>query len=459
MDMKAMIKDMKVINYKYEFERKFKKMIEQEFSDLSGGERTAIFYLYVDSIRVFAERMYEAEAEGKTYEILNLADEAMQNLLGEYKLGMCESANNEESIIFEDDRREIPCSTFGVAKTESTEQPKDIKEDTEMDYMKNSNLNINENCIQCGSCLGCGFDFLNSADDGTINVCPGTILKAEGEEIRVLKEVCPVDAFELSKTEDEESVLDNLLRQLKTHQGIPKPIKEQFKFNKDDYNIPIPFASGENRYEYSSSNAAERAALSEFERAMYSQINTIILRVITEYRIKMVKPFYSGLEEEGSVYAASNKKVSEILRGIKNIMGDKLPGDFAEVCIIPDRDTLDIWKMLNKGELISNELVSTVRNEFEYPSSQYDCYWTWDDMEVCVGTDWRGNLKYKDKYCYRDIYKAFRELAKDLLNACGWAHDDLEDAALRHADWLVRVYNERLMDCINQKIKMVEQIR
>lgn len=325
--------------------------------------------------------------------------------------------------------------------------------------MANSNLKINKKCIQCGSCLGCGFDFLSSAPDGSICVSVGTIIDFQGKEIKVLNDICPVGAFELSRTEDKKSILKALLSELKTYKGISKPTKEQLKFNKDEYSIPIPQTSGEYRYEYSSSDAAERAALREFERVMYSQIDTIILRVITEYRVKVVKPYYSASLEDGSVYATSNKKVSEILKGIKNILGNKLPDDFAEVNIIPDRDTLDLWKMLNRGELISNELVSSVKREFDYPSSQYDCYWTWDDMEVYVGTDWRGNSKFKDKYCYKNIYDACRELAKDLLNACEWAHDDLEDAALRHTDWLVKVYNERLLDCIKKKVQMVEKIK
>lgn len=323
--------------------------------------------------------------------------------------------------------------------------------------MGTSNLKINGSCIQCGSCLGCGYSFLQTADDGTIVVLAGTILEENGKEIAALKEICPVNAFEITSTESKDKVLKNLIEELKKYNGIKKPTESDFKFDQNSYSISIPSASGENRYEYSSSNAAESAALREFERVMYSRIDTIILKVISEYRVKMVKPYYSSEEIDGSVYAINNKKVSEILSGIKNILGNKLPADFATINVMPDRD--DTWKMLNKGQLISDELISAVRHEFDYPSSQYDCYWDWDDMEVYEGTDWRGRDKYKDKYCYRDIYKAFRELAQDLLNACGWAHDDLESCATRHAEWLVEVYNRELDKVIKEKIQQIENAK
>ena len=261
-------------------------------------------------------------------------------------------------------------------------------------------------------------------------------------------------AIELDESINSSGAVQSLMDQLKSYQGIPVPTQEQVRFKKDDYDIPIPATSGANRYNYTSDSAAERAALQEFERAMYSQIDAIILRIITEYRIKRLKPYYSSVAEEGSVYAASNEKVSEILAGIKNLVGKALPSDFTTVDIFPNTDLT--WKMLQKGELVSDELVSAVKSEFDYPASQYDCYLDTDDMEVYVGEDWRGNAKYKDKYCYRTLSSAFMELAKDLKNACGYASDKLENAAIQHISWLVQEYNRQLKECIMKKLQMIE---
>ncbi|MCI5711758.1 MAG: hypothetical protein MR324_01265 [Lachnospiraceae bacterium] len=320
-----------------------------------------------------------------------------------------------------------------------------------------SNLKINEKCNQCGGCLGCGFDFLNSDEKGNIVVKSGTIIREDSNEFKTLQEICPVGAFQIENNVDKESLYKSLLCQLKNFKGLKIPTEQDLNFNKDEYKISIPLASGEVKYEYSSDSAAERAALREFERIMYSQIDNIILKIITEYRIKYVKPYYTKDINEGSVYAKHNQKLIKILEGIKQIAGDQLPNDFLAVDIYPDKNsTIDtIWKMLNKGEMISQELVSTVKDEFDYPSSQYDCYWTTRDMEVTVGTDWRGNLKTKDRYCYMNIYEACVELGKDILNACEWAKDDIEERAVGIVEALVEEYNKELKQSIQSKLEQI----
>ncbi|MBQ9765838.1 MAG: hypothetical protein IJW18_06550 [Lachnospiraceae bacterium] len=328
--------------------------------------------------------------------------------------------------------------------------------------MEKSNLKVTERCVQCGSCLGCGYDFLSSASNGEIIVRIGTFLSEQSLEYKTLKEVCPVDAFEINNivtSADKKQMIETMIAELKDYKGLEKPTVKDIPFNKDEYHVSIPVASGEYRYDYSSDSAAERAALREFERAMYSQIDSIILKIITEYRVKRIKPYYTVELEEGSVYAKSNQKVSEILAAIKNVMDCELPADFTNVNIYPSNEETGVWKMLNRGELISEEFISEIRSEFDYPSSQYDCYWRTDDMETYAGTDWRGNSKYKYMYCYKDIRGAFEELAKDILNACGYARNDVEERALSKVQWLVDVYNKELRALIDEKLRILEQCR
>lgn len=322
--------------------------------------------------------------------------------------------------------------------------------------MRNSNLMVNTNCIQCGNCLGCGFDFIKCATDGSITVKPGTVLMESSTEYKTLIEICPVGAFELEKGQNQADILNGMIEQLRNHIGINVPTIKDICFNKEEYAISLPSSSGEYQYEYNSDSAAESAALREFERAMYDRIDSIILRVITDYRVKKISPYYTTTIEEGSVYAICNQEVGEILTGIKSILGDKLPADFSIVEIFPNNDTT--WKMLNKGELVSDELVSTVKGEFDYSSSRYDCYWDTDDREVACGTDWRGNTKYKDRYCYKNLRSAFQELANDLLSACGWASDSIENHALDGVKWLVEQYNKELKSVIANKIKQIESV-
>jgi len=77
--------------------------------------------------------------------------------------------------------------------------------------------------------------------------------------------------------------------------------------------------------------------------------------------------------------------------------------------------------------------------------------WKADDMEVYEGHGLFGD-KYKDKYCYRDLSEATRELEKDLRSALKYRGDEIERHALDKIKWLVQVYNKEAQQAISAKI-------
>ena len=92
-------------------------------------------------------------------------------------------------------------------------------------------LKINSNCVGCGSCLGLGYNFLETSSNGDLNVKSGTILDDVSEEFRNLSEICPVKAFELDEADNEEKVLSDLIKQLKEYKGLENPNEKQLKMN------------------------------------------------------------------------------------------------------------------------------------------------------------------------------------------------------------------------------------
>ena len=77
--------------------------------------------------------------------------------------------------------------------------------------------------------------------------------------------------------------------------------------------------------------------------------------------------------------------------------------------------------------------------------------WKADDMEGYEGHGLFGD-KYKDKYCYRDLSEATRELEKDLRSALKYRGDEIERHALDKIKWLVQVYNKEAQQAISAKI-------
>lgn len=324
---------------------------------------------------------------------------------------------------------------------------------------------INSVCDGCGSCY---FEFPNyfcEMDDGKAQAKEGVYV-ASPEEVSSVLAVCPCGAIEQVKVSSNiKQLLVDELDKLKNYKGV-YPTEKDIPFKEEEYSIPIPYATGQNRYDYSSDSAANRAARSEFNSKMYSQIDAYILKVITEYRVKYMKAYYSKSEEDRSVYLKWNKEVSAILCNIAEMLkcagkANDIPADFCEVNVFPKQDSGSIWKMLNKGELVADEMIASIKSEFQSNSytdlSSYESYWDTDSMEVYAGTGLGGRIKYKDKYCYKNMHEAFRELANDLLNACYYKNDQIVERSLYFVKWLIDEYNEQLENLLKARVEYIEK--
>lgn len=315
---------------------------------------------------------------------------------------------------------------------------------------------IKDGCVGCGLCFTQYADYFQETSEGLAEVNEGKILPDNTVATKIA-DSCPNHLIVVENTgESMKQSARKALEKLKNYPGCPMPNMSEIRFKREEYSVDIPYAQGENRYDYSSDSAAERAALSEFKRCMYSQIDSIILKIITQYRVNYIKPYYSKEISDGSVYAKTNAEVSKMLKEIKNIVGRGLSADFEQVNVFPDDDYT--WKMLNKGQLISDEKIDRVKSEFDYTADRYDCYWDTDSMERYAGTNWRGDTKYKDMYCYRNMREAFKELGRDIIDACYYARDGIEESAFDCIKWLIEQYNKKLKEVLKAKITQAEQV-
>lgn len=327
-----------------------------------------------------------------------------------------------------------------------------------------TNLIISDACIQCGSCLGLETGWLEETSDGSIHALSGTYVDPDDVKVKELLSICPMSAISVDvsiQRQNPSAVLQQIINELENWKGLDKPNTGVFKFDAKEYPIPVPYPSGQGRYDYSSDRAAERAAEEEFNRIMYSKIDAIILQVISTYRVQKISQFYT--KGSDSAYADSNQTVSSLLADAKRVVEQfdvsHLPADFTSFDIYPESDI--VWKMLNKGELISDEMISTIRSEFNSGSysslSSYRMYFDTDDMERYAGRKF-GRERYVTKYCYRDVEKACKELANDLQNALQYCSDQLEDRAAEFVNGLVDAYNQIAAEKLKAKIALLRKI-
>ena len=314
---------------------------------------------------------------------------------------------------------------------------------------------INDKCEGCGICYTQFCEYFIELDDGKAKANP-VIYNLDENRLKNIQEACPYKAIE-SNTHKKitKEYLFTELEKLKNY--TPKyPTQKDFKFNEKEYSISIPYGQGQHRYEYSSERAANNAAEREFDSKMYSQIDVIILKIITEYRIKYVKQYYT--KEENSFFAKCNQEISNILENLVGILeannlAQDIPDNFATINIFPEYK--DTWKMLNKGQLLSDEMISTIKSEFI--ACEYSCYWDTDYTERPDGTNWRGNTKWKDKYCYKDLDKAFKQLAEDIMWAINFKRERLEERAVEVTRWVIDEYIEVLQKELSNKIDWLER--
>ena len=318
-----------------------------------------------------------------------------------------------------------------------------------------SNVRVNSNCMMCGGCLSLGYDFLEEQSDGHVKVKDNTYLKPDSAELKALMEVCPAQAFEYDKDAvivSKEEQLMKIKQQLKMWKGIPEPTTKDIAFDERKYSMNMPYIRGSD-YSYSSDRAAENAAERAFNNGAYSKMDVFILQVISQYRADKIGPYYTYGSDTNSIYYKENQKIIQLLKEAEKLSDKNLGSDFSNFEICPSSDLA--YKMLAKGELVGDELVGSVHREFDSGSysslSSYSMYYDTDDMEVYEGHGLFGD-KYKDKYSYRDLSEATRELEKDLRSALKYRGDEIERHALDKIKWLVQVYNKEAQQAISAKI-------
>lgn len=305
-------------------------------------------------------------------------------------------------------------------------------------------ISISDKCNQCGICVMKCPEIFSENDQGDIVVVADSV--PESDSLLSAKDNCPVKAIDISDGEDKTAVLNKYISELeKMKKGLSVSTKDIEFGPAYTRQVLVPNA-GSSSYEYRSSRAAERAGLEAFRSRCYSQIDKLILERITDYRVTVIKPYYS--KDENSAYTKFNKKVEDILKAVTTILGkDKFSADFCKVNVYPDSSDTT-WRMLEKGQLISDEQISVVKREYSYSLSDYESYIDYDDME-----DYRG----KDMYNYT-AFEASTELGKDLGNALGWAKSNIEENSLNIIKWLIDMYNKSLMSCVEDKIKKIKAV-
>ena len=328
---------------------------------------------------------------------------------------------------------------------------------------------VSEKCACCGMCTQ-KTNLLVENATGKVVPAPKCVITSQFlKEAEEIVKNCPAGAIRIVEKGEVKSLdknsLANLLRT--KLEKVEKPVlkKEDIKMDVNRYSISSPNMRYSSGYEYSSESSAESAALSEFDRNVYSQYTRFITEVLVQYREDKLKKYYTF--DRNSFWGQANAKYEKVLLDFVNeVEGSsdgkiKFSADFVKFEAypggIPDVEKSNhMWILKHFDEY---QIVPRIMREFhDIPHTDkegYRSYIDTDDMEVYAGRGFFGGDNYKTKYSYR-AYDLVREYLSDLKNAIRYA--DIDDRPISEVESAIESYNKEAKKLIEEKINILKKL-
>lgn len=332
----------------------------------------------------------------------------------------------------------------------------------------NKKIIINENCNGCGLCMT--YDFVEETSDGRAKaVGAGILLQDQLEGADEAVKSCPQQAILLeevvSKSKEE---IVKILNSMPTELKLTVPVPKDFPFNAQEIEIPTPYYTGdEYEYKYSSSRQARDAAKEVIRKNMYSGRTGLVQDVIGQFLAANFGSYVEYKESESNFYYSANKKAQVILDKMIGEVSKSNSGSVSEdLKIIVSRPKIDKYssagmaiEALTGGLLnAANGIISELSGDNLYSLQSYADDADWDDMEVYT-TGAFGRDKMVTKYCYRDIWRAYESIAKDIKSALGWSFNEkVIEPACRFTKNIVENYEKQLIEELKGKAERLKQL-
>jgi len=286
---------------------------------------------------------------------------------------------------------------------------------------------------------------------------------------------CPEKAMSImeagnAKKSGKEGVKDliEVLKKKRDAFSIKKVSAKDLIFKGEDYEIAvIPFSSKEYS-RYSSESQAKSAAREEFRRLCYveSAYRPILKKIFVEYKVRMLKPYYTCEDIESSAYFLYNKEMRQLLEDI-----------YAEVKYICSEEEIslsDTWKnfsvYFNKKDFemymleafdersTSSGIIADFKSSGQYTSLDwYVDRMDFDYDEVYAGEGLFGRTKYKNEWYFSGFASSVKEYIADLKSSINSVSDDISDAAAESVNIALGEFEKKVKEKLGEKIIELER--
>lgn len=333
---------------------------------------------------------------------------------------------------------------------------------------------VNGNCSGCGVCIiNCQY-LEENAEGNATPILGKSIQDKDLESVNKVVSECPENALQIvergSTNKKGVAGVVDIIAALKNQCDsftVKKVSNSDVKINSKDYHIPIPSSSKEYRRDYTSESSAKSAARDEFNRLCYSEtaFRPMIKKVFVEYKVNVLKPYYTCTDSEDSIYYAYNQQIRKLLSDayaeICEVLGgnNKVPESWKDFSMyLSERDwAIEPLKAFDERST-SSGIISDLKDRGEYTSlSWYVDRLNFDYDETYVGEGMFGKSKYKDMWYFSGFHDEAKEFIDDLKGSIHSMSSDIEDGAVSSVNYALETFEKKVKEELNTKISELEK--
>lgn len=329
-------------------------------------------------------------------------------------------------------------------------------------------------------CNGCGLCVVNSAymqedEEGYAQPIPGKAIKeSDLNAVTLVVNKCPEKALSIIETgvavSSGKSGVTQVIKTLKRQCdsiAVKKISSSDVRLRAKDYRISVPYSNKEYRRDYTSESSAKSAARDEFNRLCYSEqaYRPLIKKVFVEYKVNVLKPYYTCENVPESAYYQYNeivrKQLADAYAEISILLGEgKLSRTWTDFSVYPKSKDWDVEALKEFDERsTSSGIMSDFKGRGEYTSlSWYMDRIEYDYDECYVGEGLFGKSKYKNMYYFFGLNNEIKEFVDDLMNSIDSMSSDITEGAVYYINSAFKTFEEELKKAYMSKIEELKTL-
>lgn len=334
-------------------------------------------------------------------------------------------------------------------------------------------ISVNRNCSGCGLCVVNCHYLQENAEGNAEPVAGKAIQDKDMENVKKVIAECPENALQIVETEitNKRGIagVAEIIATLKNKCNsfaVKKVSNSDVRLNSKDYYIPIPSSSKEYRKDYTSESSARSAAKDEFNRLCYSETayRPMIKKVFVEYKVNVLKPYYTCTDTEDSTYYAYNQQIRKLLSDayaeIGEVLGgnNKVPESWKEFSVyLSERDfVIEALKVFDERSTGSG-IISAMKDISYTGLNDYVDRMDFDYDETYAGEGLFGKTKYKNMWYFNNFHEAAKSFINDLSWAIGHMSSDIEEGAVDNVNYALDEFEKKAKEALKAKISELEQ--